>query len=102
VRSVQGKLNLAAVALVVLAVLAIGAKNYQRNADVKLLNVSYDPLGGAVYQVGVNPSGKQALRADQVAALLARLVRPDRIESLALRDAGNRGHPLRPPRICAV
>ena len=32
-----------AVALVVLAVLVIGAKNYERNADVKLLNVSYDP-----------------------------------------------------------
>jgi len=43
VRSVQGKLNFAAVVLVVLAVLGIGAKNYQRNADVKLLNVSYDP-----------------------------------------------------------
>jgi sulfate transport system substrate-binding protein len=37
------KVDVAAVALVGLAVLAIGAKNYQRNADVKLLNVSYDP-----------------------------------------------------------
>jgi sulfate/thiosulfate transport system substrate-binding protein len=32
-----------AVALVALAVAVIGAKNYERNADVKLLNVSYDP-----------------------------------------------------------
>ncbi|MEI9939011.1 MAG: hypothetical protein WDO69_17470 [Pseudomonadota bacterium] len=36
-------LDLFAVLLVVVAVLAIGAKNYERNADVKLLNVSYDP-----------------------------------------------------------
>jgi sulfate/thiosulfate transport system substrate-binding protein len=36
-------LDLTAVALSVLAVLVIGAKNYERNADVKLLNVSYDP-----------------------------------------------------------
>jgi sulfate/thiosulfate transport system substrate-binding protein len=36
-------LDLFAVGLVVLAVLVIGAKNYERNADVKLLNVSYDP-----------------------------------------------------------
>jgi sulfate/thiosulfate transport system substrate-binding protein len=37
------KLNVVAVALVVVAVLAIGAKNWTGNADVKLLNVSYDP-----------------------------------------------------------
>jgi hypothetical protein len=36
-------LDLFAVGLVVLAVSAIAAKNYERNADVKLLNVSYDP-----------------------------------------------------------
>jgi sulfate transport system substrate-binding protein len=36
-------LDLFAVVLAVLAVLVIGAKNYERNADVKLLNVSYDP-----------------------------------------------------------
>jgi len=36
-------LDLFAVGLVVLAVSVIGAKNYERNADVKLLNVSYDP-----------------------------------------------------------
>jgi sulfate/thiosulfate-binding protein len=38
-----GALDLFAVGLVVLAVLVIGAKNYERIADVKLLNVSYDP-----------------------------------------------------------
>ena len=32
-----------AVALCVLAILVIAAKNYERNADVQLLNVSYDP-----------------------------------------------------------
>ncbi len=37
------KLNLLAVALVVAAVLTIAAKNWERNADVRLLNVSYDP-----------------------------------------------------------
>jgi sulfate transport system substrate-binding protein len=47
------KIDVAAVALVGLAVLAIGAKNYQRNADVKLLNVSYDPTR-ELYQK-VNP-----------------------------------------------
>jgi sulfate transport system substrate-binding protein len=36
-------LDLFAVALSVLAVFVIGAKNYERNADVHLLNVSYDP-----------------------------------------------------------
>ncbi len=36
-------LNAAALVLVGLAVLAIAAKNRARNADVKLLNVSYDP-----------------------------------------------------------
>jgi sulfate/thiosulfate transport system substrate-binding protein len=36
-------LDLFAVGLAALGVLIIGAKNYQRNADVKLLNVSYDP-----------------------------------------------------------
>jgi len=36
-------LDLFAVGLAALAVLAIAAKNYERNADVKLLNVSYDP-----------------------------------------------------------
>jgi len=43
VKSRDRQLSAGAVGLVVLAVLAIGAKNYQRNADVKLLNVSYDP-----------------------------------------------------------
>ena len=32
-----------AVALVAVAALAIGAGNYERNAAVQLLNVSYDP-----------------------------------------------------------
>jgi sulfate/thiosulfate-binding protein len=36
-------LDASAVALVAIAALAIGAKNYQRNAEVQLLNVSYDP-----------------------------------------------------------
>lgn len=42
-RSGERALNLFAVGLVVIAILVIGAKNYERNADVKLLNVSYDP-----------------------------------------------------------
>ena len=37
------KLNVLAIALVVLAVLAFAAKNWDGSADVKLLNVSYDP-----------------------------------------------------------
>lgn len=37
------KLDVLAIVLVMLAVLAIAAKNIERNADVKLLNVSYDP-----------------------------------------------------------
>jgi sulfate transport system substrate-binding protein len=37
------KLDIFAVALVVLAIIAIGAKNIQRTAPLELLNVSYDP-----------------------------------------------------------
>jgi sulfate/thiosulfate-binding protein len=41
--SASRKLNLMSIGLVGLAVLTIGARNIERNADVKLLNVSYDP-----------------------------------------------------------
>jgi sulfate/thiosulfate-binding protein len=51
VNSTGRKLNVLALALVGLAVLAIGAKNFERNADVKLLNVSYDPTRELYHQL---------------------------------------------------